>query len=132
MLGQRLLRRRHGEPGSGRRPRVRSSPIATVEAVFRAGHPIPLPFFEDFEASPDRDIWIHQNGSIASSNGVNEPSGDRSLQLDATSNAYGDDEIRSNEILLGVPEAFHHYQHRGVESGECSSSNSSPRTATGI
>ncbi len=89
--------------------------------IFELGTQIPLPFFEDFESAPNRDLWIYQNGSIASSNGVNEPSGNRSLQLDATSsNAYGDDEIRSNEILLGVPEAFlsYHYQHRGVESGE--------------
>ena len=89
--------------------------------IFELGNQLTLPFFDDFESSLNRDEWIHQNGISANSTGVNEPSGTRSLNLDATSdNLYGDDEIRTNELLLGVPAAYlsYYHQHRGVESGE--------------
>ena len=89
--------------------------------IFELGNQLALPFSDDFESAPNRDEWIHQNGVSANTTGVNEPSGTRSLNLDATSsNLYGDDEIRTNELLLGVPAAYLSYfhQHRGVESGE--------------
>jgi hypothetical protein len=83
--------------------------------------PLPLPFEDDFESAPDSAEWIHVNGAGVNTAGIGEPSGIRSLNLDATSaNPYGDDEIRTAELALGVDEAFvsYHYQHRGVESGE--------------
>ena len=86
-----------------------------------AADPLPLPFEDDFESTPDSSMWIHINGAAVNTAGVDEPSGIRSLNLDATSgNDYGDDEIRTAELALGVSEAYlsYHYQHRGVESGE--------------
>ncbi len=83
--------------------------------------PLPLPFEDDFETTPDSSQWIHINGAAVNTAGIDEPSGIRSLNLDATSgNDYGDDEIRTAELALGVSEAYvsYHYQHRGVESGE--------------
>jgi hypothetical protein len=83
--------------------------------------PLPLPFEDDFESNPDPSMWIHINGAAINTAGIGEPSGIRSLNLDATSaNEYGDDEIRSAELALGVSQAYlsYHYQHRGVESGE--------------
>lgn len=83
--------------------------------------PLPLPFADDFESNPDSSRWIHQNGASVNTAAVGEPSGIRSLNLDATSaNEYGDDEIRTAELAAGESEVFlsYHYQHRGVESGE--------------
>lgn len=85
------------------------------------GDSIVPPFLDQFEASPNNQNWIHQNGVSVNTVGTNEPSGTRSLNLDATSgNLYGDDEIRTNEVVLNVPQAFvsYYYQHKGVESGE--------------
>lgn len=83
--------------------------------------PLPLPFTDDFETTPDQLMWIHINGVGINTAGVGEPSGVRSLNLDATSaNDYGDDEIRTAELAANAPQVFlsYHYQHRGVESGE--------------
>lgn len=83
--------------------------------------PLTLPFTDDFESTFDTSRWIHVNGASVNTAGIGEPSGIRSLNLDATSgNPYGDDEIRTAEIAAGQSEVFlsYHYQHRGVESGE--------------
>lgn len=83
--------------------------------------PIVPPFLDEFESAPSTQSWIHNNGGSVNTSGVNEPSGIRSLTLDATSgNLYGDDEIRTNEVLLDSDQGFvsYYYQHRGVESGE--------------
>ena len=69
--------------------------------------PLPLPFADDFESSPDPARWIHRNGSSVNTSGIGEPSGIRSLNLDATSSGeYGDDEIRTAELAAAQSEVF--------------------------
>lgn len=85
--------------------------------------PLTIPFEDNFTTSSISSTrWIYRNGAIGSTSGVGEPSASYSLNLDATSsNAYADDEVRSNFILLDdlsdVYVSFY-TQHRGVESGE--------------
>lgn len=86
--------------------------------------PLPLPFFEGFDASSSINTgrWIYNKGGIASTTALNEPSPTRSLNLDATgSGLYADDDIRTNFMLLsGLTNATLSYavQHSGVEAGE--------------
>lgn len=87
--------------------------------------PLPLspPFLDQFlNSSIDGTKWTYVNGAATSTSATNEPSGIRSLNLDATgSDPYEDDEIRSNVILLAnfpVPLVSLWTQHKGVESGE--------------
>ena len=86
--------------------------------------PIALPFLDGFDASSviNSSRWIYNKGGITTTAASNEPSPTRSLNLDASSaNLYGDDEIRSNFMLLGgLPTATLRYfvQHSGVEAGE--------------
>lgn len=86
--------------------------------------PISLPFQDGFDASSaiDGTKWIYSKGAATSIAGVSEPSPTRSLSLDALGALeYGDDEIRSNYMLLaGLPTVILKYwtQHVGVESGE--------------
>jgi hypothetical protein len=86
--------------------------------------PITPPFSDNFDALASINVnnWIHSKGAAVSTAALGEPTPTRSLNLDAISNLeYGDDEIRSNFILLsGVSTAFLTYstQHRGVESGK--------------
>ena len=85
------------------------------------GDPIVLPFEDGFETQPSANNWIHNNNTVSTTSGVNEPEGIRSLNLDATSALeYGDDEIRTNYIEMNVPVVYASYfvQHRGVEAGE--------------
>jgi hypothetical protein len=86
--------------------------------------PITPPFSDNFDASSaiNSTNWIFSKGAATTTAALGEPSPTRSLNLDAISNLeYGDDEIRSNFILLGgVSTAFLTYstQHRGVEAGK--------------
>ena len=85
--------------------------------------PASLPFFEDFPTSTlDQNRWIHNNGGIISTQGVNEPSAPLAIVLDASgSGAFQDDELRSNFInMVGAsdPHLSFFAQHRGVEAGE--------------
>ncbi|MFM7261607.1 MAG: M12 family metallo-peptidase [bacterium] len=86
--------------------------------------PITLPFSDNFDATTTINTtnWIHSKGAALTTAALGEPSPTRSLNLDAISNLeYGDDEIRSNFMLLaGLPTAFLTYstEHRGVESGK--------------
>ncbi|MEY2795485.1 MAG: hypothetical protein RIR10_1201, partial [Planctomycetota bacterium] len=86
--------------------------------------PITPPFVDNFDASASINTtnWIFSKGAATSTGAVAEPTPTRSLNLDAISNLeYGDDEIRSNFILLsGVTTAYLTYstQHRGVEAGK--------------
>ncbi|MFM1867152.1 MAG: hypothetical protein RL591_560 [Planctomycetota bacterium] len=86
--------------------------------------PITPPFVDNFDASAaiNTTNWIYSKGAAVSTGAVAEPTPTRSLNLDAISNLeYGDDEIRSNFILLsGVTTAYLTYstQHRGVEAGK--------------
>ena len=86
--------------------------------------PITLPFSDGFDASPalNTNNWIYAKGAAPSTAAVNEPSPTRSLNLDAVGNLeYGDDEIRSNFMLLaGLPTVIVQYatQHIGVEAGK--------------
>ena len=86
--------------------------------------PIALPFNETFDASAaiNANSWIYSKGAAVSTAAVAEPSPTRSLNLDAIGNLeYGDDEIRSNYMLLaGLPTVIVQYatQHLGVEAGK--------------
>lgn len=86
--------------------------------------PQSLPFSDSFSgASISSSLWSFNDGGIASSAAVGEPSAPNSLQLNSVgADLYGDDdEIRSNFInLSGSANTKLTYwtQHRGVESGE--------------
>lgn len=86
--------------------------------------PITLPFGDGFDASAaiNTNNWIYAKGAAVTTAAVNEPSPTRSLNLDAVGNLeYGDDEIRSNFMLLaGLPTVIVQYatQHVGVEAGK--------------
>jgi len=86
--------------------------------------PISLPFSDDFEvASISASKWLYNKGGAISTAATNEPSPTRSLNLDAVGNLeYGDDEIRSNYMLLGGISAAvtlaYSTEAIGVESGE--------------
>ena len=85
--------------------------------------PIALPFSETFEAlSVNTNNWIFNKGGSLSTAALNEPSPTRSLNLNTlTANTYGDDEIRSNFMLLGgqsTATVGYFVQRNGVESGE--------------
>ena len=81
-----------------------------------------LPFFDDFPTgSVDSNLWIYNEGGIVSSQGIGEPSGPTSLQLNRSGGGeYEYDEIRSNVILLGGtnPVLQFYSNHSGVEPGE--------------
>lgn len=82
-----------------------------------------LPFVEEFTtAALDTDVWTFVKQAGTSQAGVGEPSGTRSLLLNASgSDDYRDDEVRSNFIqLAGIfePTLTYFTEHRGVESGE--------------
>lgn len=86
--------------------------------------PIALPFADSFDAAATINTgnWIYSKGAAVSTAAVNEPSPTRSLNLDALGNLeYGDDEIRSNYMLLaGLPTVIVQYstQQVGVEAGK--------------
>jgi len=86
--------------------------------------PIALPFSDSFDstAALNQNNWIYSKGALVSTAAIGEPSPTRSLNLDAVGNLeYGDDEIRSNFMLLaGVPTAIVQYstEHVGVEAGK--------------
>jgi hypothetical protein len=87
------------------------------------GDPIALPFADLFTSMDvDLDKWSNVNDATVDAGGMNPPSAPYALNLDATgAEAYADDEIRSNFILLGGQSGVtfsYHTQHRGVESGE--------------
>lgn len=85
--------------------------------------PLALPFFDEFIGGLiNSQNWTFNRGAIVSSDGVGEPSGNQSLNLDsASSQLYRDDEIRSNMLLLSGTvntQVSYHAQHIGVEAGE--------------
>ncbi len=86
--------------------------------------PIELPFLDSFDGSSaiNATNWIYSKGGAISTAALAEPSATRSLNLDAVGNLeYGDDEVRSNFMLLsGLSTVYLTYatQHRGVESGK--------------
>ncbi len=85
---------------------------------------IALPFNEGFDAGATLNTanWIYSKGAVVTTSAVGEPSPTRSVNLDAIGNLeYGDDEIRSNYMLLaGLPTVIVQYatQHTGVEVGK--------------
>lgn len=84
--------------------------------------PLVIPFTDDVPlSSVNTDIWISNQGVTASTAGVGEPSGTRSLQFNATNaNLLSDDTLISNKMLLngltGVDVQFE-VQARGVPTG---------------
>ncbi len=84
--------------------------------------PLAVPFRDEIDsAAINTDNWISNQGVVASTNALNEPSPSRSLQLNAlNSGLLGDDVIISNKLLLGGQsgyEVFVSVQNRGVLSG---------------
>lgn len=85
--------------------------------------PLAIPFFDDFESlsTLNRDIWITLQGSQVNTDGVNEPSGTQSVELNArNASAERDDFIITNKILLGsatMATLNFAAQHRGVPNG---------------
>ena len=85
---------------------------------------IALPFSDGFDASAtiNSNNWIYSKGAVVTTSAIGEPSPTRSINLDAISAlAYGDDEIRTNYMLLaGLPTVIVRYstQHIGVEVGK--------------
>lgn len=93
----------------------------SCDAVLPA--PLAIPFSDTFEAlSVNVNNWIYNKGGALSTAALNEPSPTRSLNLNSQSaNDYGDDEIRSNFILLGGQSAGtvgYFVQRNNVESGK--------------
>ncbi len=94
----------------------------TLSCLDTQGSSQSLPFSDDFLADPpDPTLWTFVDGAEVTGDGANEPSSPFALTLNATgSQAFRDDEIRSNFILLGqagsVSLSFH-TQHIGVPSG---------------
>jgi len=89
-------------------------------------NPITLPFSDSFASSgqPDGTRWSFNRGGNVTTTAVGEPSGPRSLNLDAAVSSgalpFQRDEIRSNFMLLGgeVGVVFsYHTEHRGVAAG---------------
>ena len=85
--------------------------------------PIALPFVENFESSAlNTQRWIYNKGATVTTAAQNEPSPTRSLALNSSSaNTFGDDEVRSNFMLLGgqsTGTVRYFVQRNGVESGE--------------
>jgi len=85
--------------------------------------PLSLPFIDEFSSlSLSSTRWIYNKGCSVSSLGVNEPSAPYSLNLDSLgSNAYQDDEVRSNKMLLsglGAVKFSYYTERRNVETGK--------------
>lgn len=84
--------------------------------------PLTIPFTDEVPTSAiNTDIWISNQGVVASTAGVGEPSGTRSLQFSATNpNDLSDDTLITNRMLLGglnnVDVQFD-VQARGVQNG---------------
>lgn len=84
--------------------------------------PLAVPFRDEIPNSAiNTDNWISNQGVVASTNGINEPSGTRSLQLAAANSGLErDDVIISNKLLLAGQsgyEVFVSVQNRGVQAG---------------
>ncbi|MEE9130586.1 MAG: M12 family metallo-peptidase [Phycisphaerales bacterium] len=78
------------------------------------------PFFDELHTMDDTN-WTYNFGGFVTSNGVNEPSEFRSLQLDGGPTIYQKDEIRTNFIdMVGQTGSILSYftEHIGVEAGE--------------
>ena len=90
--------------------------------LFNLPDPLFLPFSDEFNVAViDTAKWIYNFGGAVITNGVNEPSEPRSLNLDGAGNIYQKDEIRTNFInAIGEQGSILSYwtEHRGVESGE--------------
>lgn len=84
--------------------------------------PLAVPFRDEIDSSAvNTDNWISNQGVVASTAALNEPSPSRSLQLSALNNGLErDDVIISNKLLLAGQsgyEVFVAVQNRGVLSG---------------
>ena len=95
---------------------------ATLSCVPELANPLTVPFLDTITGNINIDNWPTRQGTGSNSNGVNEPSGARSLNLHAeNSDDLADDWIRSNYFLLsGLSGLSLSYwsEHRGVEAGE--------------
>ncbi len=94
--------------------------LGTIDSTLSAGAPTALPFADTFDSGPRPDDanWQWWQGPVVNSLGLNEPTGDSSLNLNG--NWGGGDEIRSRVIDLS-----------SFASGEVSLDYSTQRTGGG-
>lgn len=97
--------------------------LGQVGCDFVRPSPAALPFTEPFATTTlSTARWTYNDGGVISSTATNEPSALYSLNLNSTGvNAYDDDEVRSNYILLGgtaAATAVYKVERTGVEAGE--------------
>jgi hypothetical protein len=96
----------------------------TRPCLYSAPDPWTPPFFDSFDSTGiDVNLWSWNDGAIVLSSGLNEPSEPYAVNLDSKSTALygGDNEIRTNKILLGGASnvTFSFFtQHRGPANGE--------------
>ncbi|MSR29105.1 MAG: hypothetical protein EXS03_05965 [Phycisphaerales bacterium] len=97
--------------------------LGQVACDFTRPLPVAVPFTEPFASGTLTTArWTYNDGGGVSSAATNEPSAPYSLALNSTGvNAYDDDEIRTNYILLGgsaIATASYKIERTGVETGE--------------
>ena len=97
--------------------------LSQVGCDFVRPLPAAVPFVETFAATTLATArWTYNDGGAVNANGANEPSTPYSLNLGSTgANAYDDDQVRTNYILLGGTSsatASYKVQRTGVETGE--------------
>lgn len=97
--------------------------LGQVSCDFVRPLPVAAPFSENFASTTIATArWTYNDGGAVTTAALNEPSAPNSLNLDSTgANAYDDDEIRTNFILLGGTSsatAAYKVERTGVETGE--------------
>ncbi len=97
--------------------------LGQVACDFARPAPAAVPFQEPFAAGTLTTArWTYNDGAVVSSSATNEPSAPYALAMNSTGiNAYDDDELRTNYILLGgaaSATASYKVERTGVETGE--------------
>ena len=97
--------------------------LNAVACDFPRPTPVTVPFTEPFATGTLATArWTYNDGAVVTSSASNEPSAPYSLLMNSTgANTYDDDELRTNEILLGgstSATASYKVQRSGVEDGE--------------
>ena len=96
---------------------------SAVSCDFARPTPVAAPFTEPFATGTLTSArWTYNDGAVVTSSATNEPSAPYSLVMNSTGvNAYDDDELRTNFILLGGSDAAtasYKVESSGVETGE--------------
>ncbi len=100
-----------------------TSYLGQVSCDFARPMPVAMPFTETFAATTlPTSRWTYNDGGSINANASNEPSPQYSLNLSSVgANAYDDDEVRTNFMLLGGTSsatASYKVERSGVETGE--------------